>query len=80
LNNSTSVDPEESRKGLSREMWIVLILFAALLLSNASFLLALLLLGPAYTFLMLIGLFLSRLLFLVLLSLLAIYYTRHNPK
>jgi hypothetical protein len=59
-------------------MWLVLILFAALLLSNAVFLLSLLFLGPAFIFPIIIGYALSHLIFFLLLVVLAIYYTRRK--
>ncbi|MFX1577824.1 MAG: hypothetical protein ACFFCF_11745 [Promethearchaeota archaeon] len=80
MNDSMTVGQAESQKGLSTEMWILLILFAALLLSNAGFLLALLVLGPDFVFLAFIGLASSRILFFVLIILLAIYYTRRKSK
>lgn len=63
---------------LSKEIWIILILFAGLVLSNSLMVLALIFLGPTFILPIIIGYALTHLAFFLSILFFGIYYIRHK--
>ena len=78
MDNSTTTSSRYQHKGFTKEMWVVLVLFAFLILSNAIFVLALIFVGHVLLVPILIGYAISHIAFFVILVLVAFYYTRQK--
>ena len=68
---------KQGSQGFTKETWIVLMLFAFLVLTNGIFILALIFF-PAYAFPILIGFAISHISFFILMTLAAFYYSRRK--
>ena len=69
---------KQSSQRLSKETWIILILFAGLILSNSLMVLALIFLGPAFILPIIIGYVLTHLAFFLSMLIFGIYYIRRQ--
>ncbi len=69
---------KQSSQRLSKEMWIILILFAGFILSNSLMVLALIFLGPAFILPIIIGYALAHLAFFLSILIFGIYYIRRR--
>ncbi|MFX0169519.1 MAG: hypothetical protein ACFE89_09235 [Candidatus Hodarchaeota archaeon] len=72
------MSPEHPREGFTKEMWVVLVLFAFLMLSNGIFIIVLIFFGQVFLFPILLGYAISHIVFFIFIVLAAVYYTRRR--
>ena len=77
LGERAADNQEQASRGFTKETWIVLVLFAFLVLTNGVFILALIFF-PSFTFSILIGFAISHISFFFLMVLAAFYYSRRK--